>query len=212
MIEYIILKDICNKQDPDLLLKLEENWFFDPTAKKIYSTIREQFQSYSKVPSIIELEVIYGSNPFVDTPDVNISEFIIQRLRDRYVKTTLFNTLYDTIEKYGEEASSEEILDDITNLTVELRELTDVKEEIFDAEEEVETEVLKRKPIGFGQFDTINGGLAAGELMLLGGYRGTGKSFLSLNAAVYNYMVNKETVAIVSIEMPYRDYNQGYME
>lgn len=206
MIEYIILKDVCKKQDPDLLLNLEEAWFFDPTAKNIYKTIKNHFHSYSRVPSIQELEIIYGSNPFVDTPDVNISEFIIQKLKDRYVKTTFFNHLYDTIDKYGEDASAEEILDDITNLTIELRELAETKDEVFNAEEEIETEVLNRKPIGLGQFDAVNGGLAPGELMLLGGYRGTGKSFLSLNTAVFNYQVNKETVAVVSIEMPYRDY------
>ena len=61
---------------------------------------------------------------------------------------------------------------------------------------------------GFTEIDTLTNGFQPGELVVIGGYAGTGKSFTLLNIAHNAAIKYKKNVAIASLEMTTRQYRQ----
>lgn len=203
MIALKILFYILNKNDPILLTKIDTNWILDAKVKDLYEQVLEFQEKQKTLPSIDHLIDINDSPElFKDItllPKDSIL-YYISELEEQFHKYTYFDELYKTIDN-SEISSFEELIDSHQNLLLTAQKTMDSDlVEIDCANSPDPEELIFKKPVGLGKFDRVNGGMASSELMLLGGYRGTGKSVLALNCAI-NRFLSGQTAAFISIEM-----------
>ena len=201
MIEKLLIKEICDHQNVDMLLKTEPQWFLDKNCASLFTFIKKFFNDYSRIPTLKELESLNKLDFLKDVPSTELSYYLVDLLKDRYYKNKLYENLYSLIEE-SDDYSFPELLDKTTATVVTLSEfLPNNKDEQFVVGDILDIELVNKKPIGLGKFDYVNKGMANSEILLLGGHRGSGKSILALHCALYNYKVNKESVAFLSLEM-----------
>lgn len=200
MVELLLLKEIAETQDVELLLKTEPKWFLEKKASNLYSFLRKYYNNYNKIPTVEELIALNKGKELLELPKTNLKNYLLENLIDRYNKNTLYEKLYKAIED-SEDMSFAEVTDTLSEIFLGMSEEINSEEEVVKAGEVIAQETLRKKPLGLGQFDIVNKGMAPSELMLLGGHRGTGKSILALNLGLFNFNVNKESVALISLEM-----------
>ena len=84
--------------------------------------------------------------------------------------------------------------------------LNESAKERFVRYQEIESnpDLAKGIPTGFAEFDRISGGLHPGEVMIVAGATGTGKSILMHNIAVNAYLNNNDPLALAN------DAHKGY--
>lgn len=205
MIELTLLKYIINNADEVVLTQLEERHFLDTQCKSYLKLIKEQKVLSDKIITEADLETLVKTPEiFLDIPTITdaLVPFYIEQVRERYNKYNFFNSLYDTIQS---DATFEETIDSVQNLLLQTGSQNQTILDIDCSELRDTTEdFILRKPLGFGKFDEINGGLGVSELCLLGGHRGSGKSVLALHSALSRFKLG-DTVAFISIEMRYNE-------
>lgn len=200
MVELLLLKEIAETQDIELLLKAEPAWFLERKAANLYSFLRKYYNKYNRIPTLEELIALGKGKELLELPKTNLKNYLLENLIDRFNKNTLYEKLYTTIEE-SEDLSFAEVTDNLSEVFLTMSSQINTEEDIIKAGEVIAQETLRKKPLGLGQFDIVNKGMAPSEIMLLGGHRGTGKSILALNLGLFNYKVNKESVALISLEM-----------
>jgi replicative DNA helicase len=200
MLEYSLIKEICTKQNPDLLLSLEDEWFLEPIAKDMFKFLKANYIKSNEVPNLASVEAVFSTQLLNDIPDTNIGEYLVSVVQDRYTKHKFYSELLSIIDS-TETDTAESILDQATSTILQLSSIVGQDEEVFDVSDEIELETLNRKSLGLGKFDEVNGGMSPSELMILGGHRGSGKSILLLNMGLHNYIKHRESVILFSIEM-----------
>ena len=200
MFELYLLKEMCSTGDVDAFLSCTEEWFLDPTAKDCYKQLNEVYKNEGILLTPEELALNYNLPVLQVLEPRRITKQAIQSIKDRYNKHNFLSKLYDIVEE-SELTPFSDMLEDVSNLALQLSESYETEEEIRDVSTMQMEETRGKKHCGLGKFDIINGGMSYGELMLIGGHRGSGKSILLSNLALFNYNIHKETTAIVSIEM-----------
>ena len=134
-------------------------------------------------------------------------EFLVAQLQDYYIRDETIHFMDKFIDQM-DNMEKVEVVDKFQNHLLHLNqaiphddELYDVAElEFFPSEDD-----FKIYPSGLSnEFDSVNGGFATQELVMLGGRRGSGKSIISLNLAL-NRFLQGNTVAFFTIEMRYKE-------
>ena len=201
MIELTLLKYIINSSDDILLTQLEERQLLDTQCKSYLKHIKEQKTLSDKIITEADLEnLVKTPEIFKDIPDISeaLVPYYLEQVKERFNKYNFFNSLYDTIQS---DATFEETVDTVQNI---LLQTGSQNQTILDIDcsvlRDTTEDFIMRKPLGFGKFDEINGGLGTSELALLGGHRGSGKSVLALHSALQRFKLG-DTVAFISIEM-----------
>lgn len=198
-VSAVILNKLLTEKDVDLWAKLKLV-YIDPAFTNLYSAIGKHYEKYASVPSFEELELVLREGPALKTlaiirlaqADDVPTDVAFDALIDQYTQTETISQLDKFIEKlpvYDSEEIKEKLseivfyLDDKTLKSEKV--ITSSDMEFFEEQDEVG---LGRVPLGFNNdFDSSIGNLAPGELLLLGGRRGSGKSIVSANIAVNEY-------------------------
>lgn len=216
-IQGIVLNILLNNSEESLKIwaKLKPV-YFNSVYSSIYSKIAKYYDNYNKLPSFSDLEInIRNQNLKINLlslkrlnipEDINV-ELAIEALIDEYTQDITLDkisTILDTITL----KSSEEIKEDINNLALYVEEKTHSSEEVFlmsDLELVDETELSTRVKLGLhADFEQNTGGIPLSELIMLGGLRGSGKSIVSENVIVNQYL-SGDIGLVFSIEMRARE-------
>lgn len=208
----IVLNKVLLERNLDVWSKLKLA-FIDSAYSSVYSAISRHYDKYGKVPSFEELQLTIRESPaqnilaglkLIDEPDIN-AEVALDALIDQYTQNQTVVLLdkfvdklpiYDTAEIKENLASIVLYLDEKTLTTEGVYNMADIV--LFRTQEQLDTE---RVHLGLNNsFDSVLGGVARQELILIGGERGSGKSVTCSNIMINQYEAGNSCVYF-TIEM-----------
>lgn len=198
-VSAVILNKLLTEKNVDLWAKLKLA-YVDPAYTNLYSAIGKHYEKYASVPSFEELELVLREGPALKTlavirlaqADDVPTDVAFDALIDQYTQSETIGQLDKFIEKLPI-YDSEEIKEKLSEIVFYLDDKTLKSEKVVSSSDmiffEEDDEIgVGRVPLGFNNdFDSSIGNLAPGELLLLGGRRGSGKSVVSANIAVNEY-------------------------
>lgn len=187
--------------------------FFTEMYKPIFRAVHDLYSRTGTVPSFDELEVVVKDAKLqnnlaalksLDLPDVEI-DLVIDGLTDRYAQTEALGSVDRLLDRITM-LNASEIKEGIAAISLELDSKLHTADNIIMADQiylfkSSEDAQLERVPSGISNdYDSKVGGLFKGELILLGGKRGSGKSIVCHNLTVAQYENNKVSI-FYTIEM-----------
>jgi len=216
-LQKLTLRRLLDTQSNDLYSKLL-NQYFTGINSVLYDKIKSFYKANTRLPStdeILTLRKDAGLQEYIenqicaeDNHNEQIAdEFLVAQLQDYYIRDETIHFMDKFIDQM-DNMEKVEVVDKFQNHLLHLNqaiphddELYDVAElEFFPSEDD-----FKIYPSGLSnEFDSVNGGFATQELVMLGGRRGSGKSIISLNLAL-NRFLQGNTVAFFTIEMRYKE-------
>jgi len=216
-LQKLTLRRLLDTQSNDLYSKLL-NQYITGINSDLYDKIKSFYKANTRLPStdeILTLRKDAGLQEYIenqicaeDNHNEQIAdEFLVAQLQDYYIRDETIHFMDKFIDQM-DNMEKVEVVDKFQNHLLHLNqaiphddELYDVAElEFFPSEDD-----FKIYPSGLSnEFDSVNGGFATQELVMLGGRRGSGKSIISLNLAL-NRFLQGNTVAFFTIEMRYKE-------
>jgi len=211
-IEGVVLHKILEAGDLDNFSKLRLNFFsklYSPLFKLTYKFYLKQ----GKVPTFDELFVAVKEPILLESlhalqllsvPDVP-TELAVSSLIDKYMQDEALSGIAGILNKITY-LDTNEIKESIGSLLLDLDSKLNTDENVLRANnitffEEKTVSDAKRVPTGISNWIDANvGGFFEEDLVLLGGYRGAGKSLVCANIAVNQYQQGNVT-AYFTIEM-----------
>lgn len=212
-LEGIILKKLL--QDPDLGLE-----YFKPLKPKLFSgeyytlftTISRYYESKNRLPTFTELElftrdkgIISGSKALglLQVPEDITIDLALEAMLNDYTQNEVLEELDVFVDKISI-LSGNEIKKSLAEISLSIEQKTHSSEEIVLMNSLLtfnEADLRNRIPLGLNNgFDEHTGGCIPSELILLGGYRGSGKSIVSTNIVSNQYTQGNVSV-LFTIEM-----------
>lgn len=216
-LQKLTLGRILNSQDHDFYSKLSPEYFTGMNLA-VFDKIKNFYKAYTRLPNKEELLLVHKDVSVQDyiesqvlskenSYDLIANEFLISQLQDYYVREETLKFLDKFVDGY-ESLEKIEIVDKLQEHILQLNKATPNNGEFFDVTDidffpKGDDFILY--PSGLNnEYDSVNGGFALQELVLLGGRRGSGKSIISLNCALKRYLEGS-TVCFFSIEMRYKE-------
>lgn len=211
-ISAVLLNKLLTERDLSVWAKLKLA-FLDPTYSSIYAHINKYYTNYSVIPSFDDLELVVRETSasktlatlrLVDVIDVT-AEVALDALIDQYTQ----NLCVSLLEKYIDKLpiyDTIEIKENLSNIVMTLDEKTLSTDNVFsmnDLHIFPTPDDIARSRVFLGinnSCDSILGGVATQELILLGGKRGSGKSITCSNIQVNQYELGNVS-AYFTIEM-----------
>lgn len=211
-ISAVVLNKLLSEQSIDIYSKLKLV-FLDPAYSSLYAVISKHYEKYSTVPSFDDLEVSLRDGPasktlatlkLTEVPEVS-AEVALDALIDNYTQSETIKLLDKFVDKLPI-YDTNEIKDNLASIAMTIEEKTHTSEKVFTMADmmmfrhpdEVEKE---RVYLGLNNtFDSVLGGVARQELILIGGKRGSGKSIASSNLFINQYEAGNSSIYF-SIEM-----------
>lgn len=211
-VSAVVLNKLLTEQNLDIYSKLKLV-FLDPAYSSLYSVISKHYETYGNIPSFADLEVSLRDGvasktlavlKLTDVPEVS-AEVALDALIDTYTQSEtikLLDRFVDKLPLYD----TNEIKDNLATIALTIEEKTHTSEKVFTMADmmmfrhpdDVEKE---RVYLGLNNtFDSVLGGVARQELILIGGKRGSGKSITSSNIFVNQYEAGNSSLYF-SIEM-----------
>jgi replicative DNA helicase len=187
--------------------------FLEPAYTSLYSIISKHYDKYGEIPSFEELEITIKNGPASNTLAViklvdeeNISaEVALDALMDQYTQNQVILLLEKFVDKIPVYDTSE-IKENLANIVLHLDEKTLTTEGVYTMADILlfrNAEELSKERVHLGinnTFDSVLGGCARQELIMIGGQRGSGKSIISSNIICNQYEAGNTSVYF-SIEM-----------
>jgi len=211
----LILHKILSTQDLEAWSRIRKE-FFEPPYTEIYSLINKFYQTYDKLPSFEELELVTRNEKHANyvralqeliVPDDLDIEIILQALINEYAQRSVLEKLSEYLESLVFKDVGE-IVEDLTDIALDIEEKTEVNEQIILMNEYLtidEETIFSRVALGLNNdFDRQSLGMAPGEYVMLGGYRGSGKSVVCSNIVCNQYLQGNSALYF-SIEMSGRE-------
>ena len=216
---HSILKDPENVLDIWAKLKLQ---YFSASYTDIFVAISQYYNKFSALPSFKSLELVTRNQILskkikalalleVDEDiDLNIA---IEALIDQYTQEEILDSLSTYVDKITSYDSSNAILN-LSDIVLKVEESVDHSEEDFLMndlllmnEEELKTKI----PFTLNNtLDANTGGIELTNLVMIGGYRGSGKTIAGCNIACNHF--NRDSVTMFfTIEMRAREINWRIM-
>ena len=165
MVELILLKYIINNNDDMLLTQLDGTHFLDTQAKAYLKIIKESKENSESVLTEADLEHrAQTPNIFEDVPDISKAaiHYYVAQLKERFNKFKFYEALYTTLQ---DDYSFEEVIDEVQTIILSTGKQTETIQDIDCSElQNTSEDFIQRKPLGFGEFDKVNGGLGTSEL------------------------------------------------
>jgi replicative DNA helicase len=216
-LQKLALRRLLDTQSNDLYSKLL-NQYFTGINVIIYDKIKSFYKANTRLPSSAEFLAMRKDVATQDYLDNQIfsednsceglqDEFLVMQLQDFYIREETISFMDKVIDEL-DNLEKVEIVDKFQNHLLHLNKAIPHDDELYDVAELdffPNEEDFKIYPSGLShEFDSINGGFATQELILLGGRRGSGKSIISLNLALNRFMQGN-TVSFFTIEMRYKE-------
>lgn len=215
-LQKLAIKRLLSTQSPDFFNKLV-NKYFTGNDLILFRRINTFYSKNLRIPSLDEFYELhkqentknYFKREFLDVTlegeNSVDSDFISSQLQDFYIREETISFLDKFIDDldYLEQG---EIIDKIQEHVLSVQKFIPEGEELFDVAT-IDTVPQEDNFIMFpsglsSEFDAENGGFGLQELVLFGGRRGSGKSIITLNMALNNFLL-KNSVMFMSIEMRY---------
>jgi KaiC/GvpD/RAD55 family RecA-like ATPase len=214
----IVLHKILSEKSLAYWSKLKSVYFKD-SYSAIYTAISKYYTKHNSLPSFDELQLI-SRDPITKANVIALSNLkvpeeidvsvAIEALMNDYVQTETLQRLASLLDKI-QILDATEIKEELGNLVFYLDEKTYDAEEVssvcefsLSSNEELGDKVY----LGINNsFDAATGGVSATELIMFGGNRGSGKSILSANIAVNQYLAGN-TCVYFSIEMRAKEVHE----
>ena len=211
----LILHKVLANQDLEAWSRLRKE-FFEAPYTEIYLLINRFYQKFNKLPSFDELEVVTRdekhANYITALKELNVPEdldieIILQALVNEYAQREVLQQLGGYLDGLIFKDVGE-IVEDLSNISIDIEEKTEVSEHISEMNSfrtfDTDT-ILSRVPLGLNnQFDANSLGMAPGEYIMFGGYRGSGKSVLCSNLVCNQYLQGNSSIYF-TIEMSDRE-------
>lgn len=217
----LILHKLLAEQDLEVWARLKKD-FFEPPYKEIYSLINRFYQKFDRLPTFEELEVVtrdekqanyISALKELNVPDDLDIEIILQALVNEYAQREVLNQLSGYLDGLVFKDAGE-MVEDLSTIAIDIEEKTEVSEQIVEMNDfmTIDTDtIFSRVPLGLNNdFDQRSLGAAPGEMFMIGGYRGSGKSVVCANVACNQYLQGN-SVLYFSIEMSGRELYNRYM-
>jgi replicative DNA helicase len=211
-ISAVVLNKLINENNLEVWSKLKLA-FLDSAYSSIYSAINRYYGNYSKIPTFDELDAVVREGPtqkliailrLVDDTDIT-AEVALDALIDQYTQNETIRLLDKFVDKLPVYDTAE-IKENLHSIVLTLDEKTLKTEGVFSMSDImvfVRPEELAKNRIHLGlnnTCDSVLGGVARQELILIGGKRGSGKSITCSNVMVNQYE-SGFTSAYFTIEM-----------
>lgn len=211
-ISAVVLNKILIEKNLDVWSKLKLA-FLDPAYSSVYSLITKYYDKYSDIPSFDDLDAVsregmaqktLATLRLIDETDVS-AEVALDALIDQYTQNQciiLLDKFIDKLPIYD----SIEIKENLAGIVLKLDEKTLKTEGVYamnDIMVFVRPDELAKNRVHLGlnnTFDSVLGGVARQELILIGGKRGAGKSITCSNLMINQYEAGF-TSAYFTIEM-----------
>ena len=195
----LILHKVLANQDLEVWARLQKE-FFEAPYTEIYLLINKFYQRFDKLPSFDELEVVTRdekhANYITALKELNVPEdldieIILQALINEYAQREVLQQLGGYLEGLVFKDVGE-IVEDLSSIAIDIEEKTEVSEQIVEMNDFLTIDkdtILSRVPLGLNnEFDRLSLGMAPGEFVMVGGYRGSGKSVICANVACSQYL------------------------
>ena len=211
-ISAVVLNKLLTEKNLDVWSKLKLA-FIDPAYSTVYSSISRYYDKYSTIPSFDDLDInareglaqkTLATLRLIDETDVS-AEVALDALIDQYTQNQcilLLDKFIDKLPIYD----SLEIKENLAGIVLSLDEKTLKTEGVYamnDIMVFVRPDELAKNRVHLGlnnTFDSVLGGVARQELILIGGKRGAGKSITCSNLMINQYEAGN-TSAYFTIEM-----------
>ena len=208
----VVLNKLLSERNLDIWAKLKLV-FLDPAYSSLYSVVNKYYEKYSAIPSFDDLELTLREGPasktlatlrLTEVPDVS-AEVALDALIDQYTQNEtvkLLDKFVDKLPLYD----TNEIKENLATLALTIEEKTHTSEKVFTMADMMmfsRPEDLEKERVYLGlnnSFDSVLGGVARQELILIGGKRGSGKSIASSNLFINQYESGNSSIYF-SIEM-----------
>jgi len=208
----VVLNKLLSERNLDIWARLKLV-FLDPAYSSLYSVVNKYYEKYSAIPSFDDLELTLREGPasktlatlrLTEVPDVS-AEVALDALIDQYTQNEtvkLLDKFVDKLPLYD----TNEIKENLATLALTIEEKTHTSEKVFTMADMMmfsRPEDLEKERVYLGlnnSFDSVLGGVARQELILIGGKRGAGKSIASSNLFVNQYESGNSSIYF-SIEM-----------
>lgn len=215
-LQKLALKRLLTTQSPDFYNKLV-NKYFTGNNLILFRKVNNFYTKNLRIPSLdefFEIQRQESSKDFLYTEIMSTElegensiddNFIASQLQDYYIREETISFLDKFIDDL-DNLEQTEIIDKIQEHVLSVQKFIPEGEELFDVatiETVPQEENFVMFPSGLStEFDAANGGFALQELILFGGRRGSGKSIVTLNMALNNFLLGN-SVMFMSIEMRY---------
>ncbi|NDB57318.1 hypothetical protein EB001_02530 [bacterium] len=198
-ISAVVINKLLTEKNLDVWSKLKLA-FLDPAYSSVYSLITRYYDKYSTIPSFDDLDAIareglaqktLATLRLIDETDVT-AEVALDALIDQYTQNQTIILLDKFIDKLPVYDSTE-IKENLASIVLTLDEKTLTTEGVYtmsDIMVFVRPDELAKNRVHLGlnnTFDSVLGGVARQELILIGGKRGSGKSITCSNIMINQY-------------------------
>lgn len=200
------------EQNLDLWAKLKLS-FLDPAYSSVYSALSRHYNKYNELPTFEDLEVslregatskTVAALKLIEADEIS-ADVALDALIDQYTQNQTIHLLDKFVDKLPL-YDTQEIKDNLASIVLTLDEKTLTTEGVFNMNDIMlfqhdEDRSRNRVFLGLNNtFDSVLGGVARQELILIGGKRGSGKSIVSNNIMVNQYEAGNACLYF-SIEM-----------
>lgn len=211
-VSAVLLNKLLSEQNLDIWAKLKLV-YIDPSYSSLYAAINRHYDKYGNIPSFEDLELTIREGAasktlaavkLTEVPDVS-PEVALDALIDQYTQAETIKLLDKFVDKLPV-YDSNEIKDNLASIALTIEEKTHTSEKVFsmaDIMMFVHPDDMEKERVYLGinnTFDSVLGGVARQELILIGGKRGSGKSITSSNIFVNQYESGNSSIYF-SIEM-----------
>ena len=211
-ISAVVINKLLTEKNLDVWSKLKLA-FLDPAYSSVYSLITRYYDKYSTIPSFDDLDAIareglaqktLATLRLIDETDVT-AEVALDALIDQYTQNQTIILLDKFIDKLPVYDSTE-IKENLASIVLTLDEKTLTTEGVYtmsDIMVFIRPDELAKNRVHLGlnnTFDSVLGGVARQELILIGGKRGSGKSITCSNIMINQYEAGNAHHWRVSVE------------
>ena len=213
-LQKLALKRLLTTQSPDFYNKLV-NKYFTGNNLVLFRKVNNFYTKNLRIPSLQEFHEIQRQestkdylyqelmNTTLEGESSVDSNFIASQLQDYYIREETISFIDKFIDDL-DNLEQTEIIDKIQEHVLSVQKFIPEGEELFDVAT-IETVPTEENFIMFpsglsAEFDAANGGFGLQELVLFRGRRGSGKSIVTLNMALNNFLLGN-SVMFMSIEM-----------
>lgn len=216
-----ILSRILQERDLSAWSQLKPQ-FFDPPYSVIFSQVSKFYEVYDKLPSFEDLTLSIRDDTTkslvetlhdVEVPEELDTDVLLQSLVNEYAQKEVLTSVDRLVDDIVY-LSAGEMVAKLSELAIELEDKTESDEQIMsmaDFKTYDKDELKSFCPLGISNaFDSHSLGLAPSEFMMIGGYRGSGKSVICANIVV-NQFTQGNSSLYFSIEMRGREVFQRHL-